>query len=455
MINIRQPHFSFIAIVLTASIFSFSCTNINSKKVAGKTIEPGTTRVQINWIGHWLNEGDKENLVREVANEYEFLNQDVKVNLKFPEEVYGGGGEPDVAFIISQIEKPTSDWDIVRLFGYFPEIAKKLNDPEWTDKYLVDFGKVPGFLESHKEFMNNKIYKNRFNNKFFGPYNEGQIAALFVNLEVAKKMGITVKQFDMTFEDFLSYIKAAFEYNKTHQYVTPFFDYDWFKSNTLFNILFYSLMQNSDQLFDTKLTSQKLDAIEKCYQALEELSKYKPLEKNWRKRKWSNENDFILKDSCLFFPNFTFMYGIWKKKDKEKMNKVIPCEFPVFKTSVAYCGGFNANWAVLKNSPHKDDAIKLLMYWCRPEIAEKWVRYSKSPSGVKGNFTTSSFGTDPYESYSYTIEKKYGSNLSKDEDNQYIVGEKNKNIDLLIQDVMEGRISAKEAMDEFRKKAVY
>ena len=141
--------------------------------------------------------------------------------------------------------------------------------------------------------------------------------------------------------------------------------------------------------------------------------------------------------------------------DKEKLYKAIPCEYPVFKPSCAYIGGYNANWAILKNSPHKDEAIKLMMYWCKPFVAEKWVRYSKSPSGVKGNLTTSSFGFDPWETYSYKMEEKYKGNLIKDEDIEYMVGEKNKNTILKIKEVIEGRLTAKEAFNEFKRKAVF
>lgn len=450
--SIQQPLLVVIIIFFLGAGFS-SCSGSIDKHADGKTITQSEQKVQINWIGHWLGEGDKENLVKEVANEYEFLNQNVQVNLKFPEEVYGGGGYPDVGFVAEQIRKPVPDWDIVRLYGYFPDIAKELNDPNWTDKYLVDFSKVPGFIESHKDFMKNKIYQNRFGGKFFSPYSEGQIAALYVNLDVAKKIGINVKQFDMTFDDFLGYIKATYDYNENNPYVVPIFDYNWGKSNTIFNILFYSLMDDLDEILETVLTEKKLQAIEKCFKALEELSVYNPIEANWVEREWSSENDFILRDSCLFFPNFTFMYGIWKKNAPEKLNKVIPCEFPVFKASSGYSGGYTTNWAVLKNSPHRDEAIKLMMYWCNPSVAEKWVRYSKSPSGVKGNFTASSFGVDPFENYSYVIENKYDENFIKDEDKQYILGSANMDIDLKVQDIMLGKLTAAEAMKELKSKA--
>ena len=93
------------------------------------------------------------------------------------------------------------------------------------------------------------------------------------------------------------------------------------------------------------------------------------------------------------------------------------------------------------------------MYFCKPDIAEKWVEYSKSPSGVKGNFVTSSFSSDPNESYCYMIDKKYGDNLIADEQNEYIVGEKNKGLEIKFTEVIDGTLSAQKVFSEFKAKA--
>ncbi len=233
-----------------------ACGDNHINHIDGKLLKQSTAS-EVNWVGHWRDEGDKGILVREVANEYEFLHQDVHVNLKFPEDLYGAGGPAEIDFIVSQLKKPNPDWDIIRLYGYFPEIGKILNEPDWTDKYLVDFSQVPGFIDSHYDFIRNKIYKKRFHNKFFGPYNEVQLAALFVNTEMAKKMGLAVKQFDMTFDDFVGYIKVADEYRKSHSDFVPFFEYDWGKTTTMFRILFFSLMDNFDEITDPVLTPDR------------------------------------------------------------------------------------------------------------------------------------------------------------------------------------------------------
>ena len=56
-------------------------------------------------------------------------------------------------------------------------------------------------------------------------------------------------------------------------------------------------------------------------------------------------------------------------------------------------------WAVMKNSPNRDVAIRLMQFWSRPEIAEKWVRYTKSPTGLAGNLYDPEYGQDIFAEY--------------------------------------------------------
>lgn len=446
----------YILYIITV-LYLYSCNEgINQNlKIVGKPIEPIKIKAQINWVGQWAGEGDKERFLRELANEYEFLNQDINVNLKFRDDIYKADEES--GFILQQIQKPVADWDIlVRMHVNYYVVANILKDPDWGKKYLVDFSEVPGFMESHKEFVNTDMYKKRYGGIYFGPYNEGQLCVLYVNTEVAKKMGISVKQYGMTFDDFLGYIKAAHEYNRSNTYIAPIFeDASWIQTEILFKRLFFSTFDNYNQILDTKLKQNRIAALEKCYTALEELSKYEPIIKNRTKISWWRDNDYPLKDSCLFFANYTFVYNFWKMKGVEKMKKMMPCELPVFKPSDTYMGGYVANWAVLKNSPHKDEAVKLMMYWCKPEVAEKWVRYTKSPSGVKGNMTSTGLGADPFESFMHYIDEKYGTRMIQELDNQYVVGEKNFNIPYHVIDVLEGKMTGKEAFNELKKKLVY
>lgn len=443
--------------VLIILLLGFSCKSSNDdQSVVGLKVEL-VSSTPINWVGHWKNEGDRGKLVKEVANEFEFTHQQYSVNLKFPEDLYNAEDSKEIQFIIKQITNPTPEWDIIRIKEHYMPIATILNDPYWGEKYLVDFSEVKGFFDSQLSFVNAPIMKQRTGNIFTGPFNEGFYWALFVNTEVAKKIGIEVKQYGMTIEDLKGYLKALFEYNKTNKtHISGIFeDAGWISTETMFKQLCYSLFDNFSEVIDSKLTQRKLDAIEKTYKAFEELSKYQPIIKNRRNINWGRDNDYPLKDSCLFIVNGSWMYNIWKMKNNMALHKMVPCELPSFAENKIYVGGYTSNWAIPKNAPHKAAAIELMMYWSQPEIAEKWARYTKCPTGIKGNLTTSTFGFDPYESFVYTIDKKFEGKKIHPVENRYLFGEKNFRLPLRVIEVLEGTITANQAITEFKKKAQF
>jgi ABC-type glycerol-3-phosphate transport system substrate-binding protein len=402
-------------------------------------------------VGHWFNEGDRQKLLLEANNDFEFLNQDIAVQLAFPEEIYGADEPAELAFIIEQMQKPVADWDVIRIKEHYNTIASRLNDPEWGKKYLIDFSEIPGFLESHGDFINQKATRSKTGGIIIGPYFEGQLWAIYVNTEVAKKMNIQVKQYGMTFEDFISYLEAAYNYNKSNHYIAPIFDdANWISTEVIFKQLFYSLMNSYEESLESNVTEKKIEALRTCYQAMDRMSTLNPIIHSRNTIQWARDNDYPLKDSCLFMVNGTWMYNIWKQKGPEQMGKMMPCELPVFQPSDTYVGGYASNWAVLKNGPHAKEAVRLMMYWCTPRMAEKWVRYTKSPSGIKGTLGATTFGTDIYENFVYSIEQKYGEKQMPQSDNKYLIGENNFT-NLRVIDVLERRITGTQAFNELVK----
>ena len=110
---------------------------------------------RLNWIGHWQNEHDREKLVREVAQEFRFLNPDIELNLKFPQELQGLRSKPEIAkFYAEMIKTGNFVWDVIWLDDQsYQYVAEELDDPEWGKKHLVDFGKVDGFKNTQKSFI--------------------------------------------------------------------------------------------------------------------------------------------------------------------------------------------------------------------------------------------------------------------------------------------------------------
>ncbi len=450
--------FALISGVLILTIF-ISCKR---EKVSenGKTIEV-KEKSQINWIGHWKGEGKREQLVREVANEYEFINQDVKVNLQFPENVYffssANGQSSDneeVKFIAEQITSSHPKWDIIRLKDHYPRVAAYLKDPEWGKKYLVDFSEFPDFKEKHQSFVFNKEYKDANGGITIGPYNEGFYYAIWYNKVLAAKMGIQIKQFGMTPDDFISYIKAAHEYNKSHgTNIIPMFEEgSWIISPMLVNTMFYSLVGDYNEIVNPEYNPKKLEYLEKVLNVFEEIAKYDPLPRDREKVVWASTFNYLLDGQCLIYAQGSWMYTIWDGIDKVKLRNIVPAELPTFTVNnPAYIGGYKACWAVPENAPHKEEAIKLLKFWASSGISEKWARYTKCPTAVKGNITSTTLGFDQFEDYQFYILKKYGLHMINPVDNSCFFGERNKNIVIPVMDILEKKQTVAEVMKNIKR----
>jgi hypothetical protein len=88
-----------------------------------------------------------------------------------------------------------------------------------------------------------------------------------------------------------------------------------------------------------------------------------------------------------------------------------------------------------------------------PDIAEKWIRYTKCPTGIKENLTSVSFGSDAFEEFTHTIDQKYGfRKLSFNYlENSMVLGISKRNVDLHTIDVATGKMTADAAMAEIRR----
>jgi len=119
-----------------------------------------------------------------------------------------------------------------------------------------------------------------------------------------------------------------------------------------------------------------------------------------------------------------------------------------------HSGSFIPTWAVMKDAPNKEEAIKLLMFWSRARIAEKWVCYAKAPTGLAGNISLSDISEDHFARFITKTTDKYGSNVHYSDNAGYILGEKNQ---LLQQDInkklqlLDGNITAQQAYDGIMK----
>ncbi|MBI9085546.1 MAG: carbohydrate ABC transporter substrate-binding protein [Desulfobacterales bacterium] len=430
------------------------------KKVSGVIHK---TKTKLNWIGHWLNEHDREVIVRDVAKEFAIKNLDIDLNLKFPQNIRGYRSKRDVAKLYVEMTKTGNyDWDVIWLDDQiYQYVADELKDPYWGPKYLVDFGQLPGFKDTQKGFIfDNPIWAAQTGGIIVGPMLEGYYHAIFFNKDVADKMGIEIKEMGMTFDDLLGYVKAVDNYNKkTETDIAAFYESsDWTCQEILFQRLLKSEIGDFKKSLENKGSAEKNAAFKKTLEAFEKLGKYKPLIKNYQENIWFQTRHIPLNDEVLFYVNGIWMYNHWMSADETKADKMIPAELPVFKEVDFYQGGYIPTWAVWQDAPHKKEGIKLLEFWSRPHVAEKWARYTNAPTGVKGQATTGRESSHPFSVWQKKITEKYSGNIYYIPSTAYIFGKEERN-ELLLNDVKEeilklldGETTAQEAYDRIMTK---
>ncbi|MBC2704614.1 ABC transporter substrate-binding protein [Desulfobacula sp.] len=418
------------------------------------------TEKRLNWIGHWLLEYGRETLVQEVAQDFELMNPDIDINLKYPQHIMGLRGKQEMAkYIVKMIETGDIKWDVVwlddRIYQY---VAEELRDPHWGQKHLVNFEEVDGFKQTQKSFIiDNPIYREQTGGIIIGPYIEGFYFLMYYNKDVAENMDIEVKHADMTYDDLLSYLKAVDQYNKKHDTnIRALYECnDFLSSETLFQSLFKSELGNFDMAKEGVGSNKKNAALLKTFQAFEEMGRYIPLLDSHTSSPWFQTRHYPLEGKCLFDVRGAWMYSHWMGIDKEKTAKMVPVELPVFQKVDYYLGSFIQAWAVMKDGANKEEAIKLLMFWSRPQVAEKWVRYAKAPTGLVGNISSSDIGDDPFDQFITRITDKYGSNVHYSANAGYILGKKNRllqqNINEKLLQLLDKNITAQQAYDEIMK----
>jgi ABC-type glycerol-3-phosphate transport system substrate-binding protein len=452
--NSKQIIFSLILLVA----FLFAGCNHNDIDLSNsKPLEKIEQKTTINFIGHWLGEGKRENLVRNFAREYEFLHQNIRINLKYPEEIYYDKLDRacNQKYNSKVVANGITDWDILRINGEYSEVKNILNDADWAKKYLVDFSGIEEFREGTIPELLNEDAKAEWNGIIPGPWLEGQYWAMYCNKKVAKKLGIEVKQFGMTFDDFVGYLKAAHNYNESHpsEYIAPIFEsFVWKTSMAIAINLYSSLLDSKEEFLSHQITEKRLQAWGKTLEAMELISKFKPIKRDWRTTEWSNTTGSLINEECLFYVNGSWMYNIWMGIDDKKTLDCMPTEFPSFQPLKVYPGAYQITWGVLKNAPHRDEAVKFLLAMNKPSMSENWVRTTKCPTGIKGNLSNVAFGADQYESFSSYIQKNFGTNTYRYyESSIWFLDDKHPDSPNYYMDVVEGKMTAKQAMLQIRK----
>ncbi|HYD34903.1 MAG TPA: ABC transporter substrate-binding protein [Vitreimonas sp.] len=431
-----------VLVLLLAGLgyFSFFCNNeITTRQKITTQTATNTQQKTINMIGHWKGEDKREDYMLEIIREFEARHPDIKVNLQWNVDFPGGRAEALQA-VIDQIKSGDIKWDVIWIEPFnYSDVAEGVSDPNWAKNHLVDFETVPGFKETQKPFvLSDPQFRNHMNGTITGPFIEGFYQPFFYNKELTDLMGIKIKEQGMTDADLIGYLKAIQAYNKQHgtQY-GAFYDNGSEKGATvgygnatfnLFQGLFRSEISDLTELKKLELTPTKRAALRKTLATLENMSQYEPLVAEYETLEWVPTRNYPLDNKTVFYSGgASWMYSHWRGIDKDKTMKMVPVEMPMYQPVTHYMGGYNPMFAVMKNSPVKDEAVSLLMEYSTPNNAEKWIRYAKGPSGIKGNLSESgdsSQQADQFDKYISYISNKYGGNVYDSKTVDYILGEK-------------------------------
>lgn len=454
-----MKNIAFIIALVVASQLNYSCRKSVGSINVSKTIDKLKTTEQVRFIGHWMGEGKREKLVSDFVRQYSFRNQHVDILMKFPEEVYYERSviNSNERFIVDMIQMENPEWDIIRINDQYESVLGICEDSLWAKKNLVDFSEIPEFVNNTRPEILTEEFKARWGGMVPGPFIEGQYWALWSNAKVAEKVGIKIKQHGMTGDDLISYVKAVDQYNKSNpdDYITPIFESsDWPTTFWIAYQLFISEINDYDFVLNPDVNELKLQAWHKALSVLEELSKYNAFNANWKKKSWADTKYELINEKCLFYSNGSWMYNIWEAEDAQKTMNCYPNEYPVFKNTTHYPFGYIIMWGVLKNSPNRDAAVDMLLAMNTPDIADRWVQYTKCPTGIVGNVSDVLFGVDQFESFTNFLQANYEDRTFRaDETISY------KNIggvnleEGYTAEVITGQLTADEAMELIRKQA--
>lgn len=445
-----------LVIGLICTIWS-ACSSIDSESLSYKPLDKVVQTKQINMIGHWHGEGDRQKFVEDIIRVYEFKNQDVVINMKFPEEVYFDKEDRNghIDFISNNIIENDNSWDILMINGLSTRIGERVTDPDWARNNLVDFMQYQEFKSNTEPGLITEQALKPWKGVAPGPFLEGQYYSLWVNKKVADKLGINVKQFGMTVDDFILYVKAVYDYNKSNPdtYIAPLYEsYTWKTIDLLGLMMYASLLDAPENFFNFEMTNKRISAWGKTLDAFEELAPYNLLHKDWESMEWTSTQDIMLKDECLFYLNGSWMYNIWKGIDDEKVLDCMPTEFPGFKKQVVFPSTHLIPWCVPQNAKNKEEAIDFLLAINKPEVAEMWSRYTKCPTGITGNLSASNFGGDQYEVFSSYIKDEFGANtFNYYGSSKWVLDNAHANTGLRLSEVLTGRLTAEQAMAEIKR----
>lgn len=408
--------------------------------------------IQLRWLAHWKGEGKKEDFINYVGREFEFLNQEYRVSIIFPNSVFSNAPDNKIYdltcdSIAQMVRQNTWPFDVMICDTYrYNRVGELLNDPNWGSKYLVDFLNEKWFIDAHKTgFFSTKKNTKAFQGIAPGPYIEGNSNILYLSSEVEKLLGLSVKRTDMTIDDFKMYAKAVFDYNNNHDHKITFYS---FQRYTAVNLLFNQLVKSSLETDFPSSREDAINALKESYEVLAQLAPYKPLKQYID----ISDNYALYNDKVLFefYPSYVNLF--WENNNPEGEKKMVPCELPSIEGKVAYSysGQYSAVFVVPKGCKNKEGAIQFMKFLSENSTAEKWVKNTKCPTGIKNRSFYTDLGKNEYDKFFQHIKEKYEDKMDE-EDLSFLLFNVNKKIDFQVEKVLNGEISYTAALESVKR----
>jgi len=425
--------------------------NNNDKKRVTVT-KSSKEKKKLKIMGHWFGEGKKELLIREAVREFSLLNQDLDITLEFPNQIFKDVKASQVYIatydsIIKMVNTNTWPFDVIKGdYGTYSEVSKRTNNHYWGKTYLVDVSERDWMKNSHKVGILNSEFATMYGDIIPGPVLESITDILFVSEEVEKKLGITVKMLDMKASDLLEYAKVVSEYNKRNNDKITFFSNQYYLANDL---IFQQMALSAYDRNEPGNKDEAVIAIEKAYRILDEIAEYKPIEQyiDYTGLSYDDASRKLFTDKCLFSMQPSWIYLLWSNMYPNEVKYMKPCEIPSYNqgNSKVYPGFHQSVFAICKNAANPEGAERFLKFIASKDIADKMVKYSKCPTGLKNSISFTDFGLDKFDVFFRHVQKKYNNNLKQVNLSKYLFNT-DKTIDFKVKELLSGSISADEAL---------
>jgi ABC-type glycerol-3-phosphate transport system substrate-binding protein len=329
---------------------------------------------------------------------------------------------------------------------YFASV--ELKDPDWGKKYLVDFSQEPWFKDAHKPgILEDGEHSKLYGGIVPGPIIEGVSNVLFVSEKVENLLGIKVKRNNMEVNDLLMYAQATDNYNKTHSDKITFFSR---QNNDALLIMFNQLLHSEYGKLKYTSTQESFRALATVYETIEKLSAYNPIEQYTKfppELSYEAKQRTLKENSFLFNLQPTWIFNLWANSNPEGAKVMKPCEIPSMdnKTSPAYPGSYQVVFVVPKHGKNVEAAKDFIRFMSTNEVAEKWIKYSKCPTGLKSQISYSDFGQEEFDKYFRHLNTKYGNNQIEIDSSTILFGKKS-TINFNVDQVLSGSLTAQEAL---------